>query len=149
MRGLFKLPVGFFRLLRLPLAGFARLATGLGFCILTMRAPASAFLAAGAAARSAMKLPGPSAIMLGPLPVSGWPIGLPLRETGDSRVQDPRPSHWHTRRRLMRSRELRALAGSDPEPNNPAAHLRAEQAVTLRADLGNLVIPLSASESES
>jgi hypothetical protein len=122
LRGLFKLPVGFFRLLRLPLAGFARLATG--FCILTMRA-ASAFLAAGAAARSAMKLP--SEIMLGPLPVSGWPIGLPLREA-DSRVQDSRPSHWHAR--LMRSRELRALAGSDPEPDNPAAHLRAEQAAT-------------------
>ncbi len=80
MRGLFKLPVGFFRLLRLPRAGFARLATD--FCILTMRA-ASTLLAAGAAARSAMKLPW--VIMLGPL--SGWPIRLPLRETDSPGLQ--------------------------------------------------------------
>ena len=82
MRGLFKLPVGFFRLLRLPRAGFARLAAD--FCILTMRA-ASTLLAAGAAALSAMKLPWE--IMLGPL--SGWPISprLPLRETDSPGLQ--------------------------------------------------------------
>ena len=40
---------------------------------------------------------------------------------------------WPRRTRLLRSREL--AAGSDPDPtgNNPAAHLRAEKAATLRA----------------
>ena len=40
----------------------------------------------------------------------------------------PMPNHA----RLRKLREL--AAGSDPDPNNPTAHLRAEQAATLRAD---------------
>ena len=39
---------------------------------------------------------------------------------------------WPNHARLSKPREL--VAGSDPDHKTPTAHLRAEQAATLRAD---------------